>query len=83
MRLSLKRGVFHLGFLVSVITALLLVPVRYDATDAEFVTSEICGRAGCTASPGMDCWALPDQEEPIHGACDMRDCPSSWPPREE
>ena len=67
-------------FLVSGLgIAAIFIPVRYDSEAKEFVDEAACGRMSCVTRPGMDCWVMPDQVEPVHDACDRRDCPSSWP----
>ena len=83
MKLPLKPTLLRLGLLVPAVAVLLLIPLRYDATSAKIVTSDACGRVGCVETPAMECWARPGSTEPIRPACDLRDCPSSWPPRQQ
>lgn len=75
MKRTMGLGLSLAGILA---VAAVLVPAHYDTAQGEIVLDEACGRVGCVQKPGMECWVLPDQEEPGPG-CDMRDCPSSWP----
>lgn len=78
-----RKKAMSVALALPIAVGLLLAPIRVDVDARRITSNEACARYGCTAAPGMDCWADPNQTEPLHGYCDTRDCPSSWPPREE